>query len=359
MDASLIWPACAPAHLHTDAQGWLHPAPGWWQALLQRPELAPVDESCHAERRLHGALCADPLQPVDAARLAKVQDADVRANYEHFLAFRDAVQRAGTLEAWLLGLFRSGRISLPPVFIDLAVQAVCWRLLADDGNALHWRAAELLFRPQRVTQHEGRVLLGDRETLDLGRDTQGFGDLGRLLAEAQAPLKRLDMSVLTPEQGAAYFAHAVRPAPGTPFLLDLTHNLDHDLGHGLHFALVHQHSGLGALARVLARWVRHLLGVTVHIEPLQRVDDANWRWHLGLDAESSALLNDLYAGREVDAARQTRLLSLFRLRFDDPAEMRADVAGAPVWLGLMSDPQGGVKLKPQNLLLNLPLARST
>jgi hypothetical protein len=109
---------------------------------------------------------------------------------------------------------------------------------------------------------------------------------------------------------------------------------------------------------MLVRWVHHLLGVVVTIEPLQRVDDPHWRWHLGLDGESSALLNDLYEGREVEPARQERLLSLFRLRFEDPAEMRADVAGAPVWLGLMADPQGLVRLKPQNLLLNLPLAHA-
>ncbi|MCP5284789.1 MAG: hypothetical protein H6933_07820 [Burkholderiaceae bacterium] len=357
MDATALWPACAPAHLNLDDHGWLRPALGWWQALLWRPELAPIDQSCHAERRLHAALVDDPLQPVDAARLAKLRDPDARESYGHFLAFRDAVQRAGTLEGWLLGLFRSGRIAVPPAFIDLALQAVTWRLLADDTDAIHWRAGELLFRPQRMARHEGRVLLGDRDTLDLGRDTQGFGELGRLLAEAQAPLKRLDMTVLTPDHAAAYFARAAQPAPGTNFLLDLTHAIDRDLGHGLHFALVHKHSGLGALATVLARWVKHLLGVTVSIEPLQRVDDPHWRWHLGLDAESSALLNDLYEGRAVDPARQERLISLFRLRFTDPAEMRADVAGAPVWLGLMADAEGVVKLKAQNLLLNLPLAR--
>jgi hypothetical protein len=358
MDPTALWPACAPAHLDADADGWLRPGPGWWRALLQRPELAPVDQSCHAERRLHATLIEDPLQPVEPRRLDRLQDPDARESYGHFLAFRDAVQRSGTLEGWLLGLFRGGPITVPPVFIDLAVQAVTWRLLADDGDAIHWRAAELMFRPQRVTRHEGRVLLGDRETLDLGRDTRGFGELGRLLAEAQAPLKRLEMTVLTPELGSDYFARAALPAAGSPFLLDLTHTLDRDLGHGLHFALVHKHSGLGALAVILARWVRHLLGVAVTIEPLQRVDDPHWRWHLGLDAEASALLNDLYEGRDVEPARQERLLSLFRLRFEDPAEMRADVAGAPVWLGLMADAQGLVKLKPQNLLLNLPLART-
>ncbi len=105
--------------------------------------------------------------------------------------------------------------------------------------------------------------------------------------------------------------------------------------------------------------MQRLLGVAVTIEPLSRIDDAHWRWHLGLDAEASALLDDLYAGRETDSEHTKRLVSLFRLRFADPAEMRADVAGKPVYLGLMADAQGVVRLKPQNLLLNLPLAKTS
>jgi Family of unknown function (DUF6352) len=351
-----LWPAVAPAHLTLDARGWLVPAPAWWRAFLQRPELAPVPESCRAERALHAALSDDPLQTVAPARLGAVRDPDARANWGHYLAWRDAVLGARSLEGWLLALWRSRRITLPPLFIDLAVQAVVWRLLADEPDALRWRAAELLFRAQRVTRHEGRVLLGDRETLDLNRETQGFGELGRLLAEAQAPLKRLDLEVLAPDNAARYFERAAKPAPGTPFLLDLTHAIGRDLGHGLRFELTWARSGLGALADVLVRWVRHLLGVTVTIEPLERVDDPHWRWHVGLDAESSVLLNDLYAGHAVDDARRERLLSLFRLRFDEPAEMHPDLAGAPVWLALMGDAQQVVRLKPQNLLLNLPLA---
>jgi hypothetical protein len=38
--------------------------------------------------------------------------------------------------------------------------------------------------------------------------------------------------------------------------------------------------------------------------------------------------------------------------------MRADVAGKPVYLGLARTADGTLKLKPQNLLLNLPLATS-
>ena len=86
------------------------------------------------------------------------------------------------------------------------------------------------------------------------------------------------------------------------------------------------------------------------------VDDPAWRWHVGLDATATALLNDLYQGRELDAQRQQQLISLFTLRFDHPQDMRGDVQGKPVYLGLAMNEQGLLKLKPQNLLLNLPLA---
>ena len=81
-----------------------------------------------------------------------------------------------------------------------------------------------------------------------------------------------------------------------------------------------------------------------------------WRWHVGLDTDSSALLNDLYENSAIAPERMQRLISLFRLDFANPAQMRADVAGRPVYLGLCMAADDTLKLKPQNLLLNLPLA---
>jgi hypothetical protein len=98
--------------------------------------------------------------------------------------------------------------------------------------------------------------------------------------------------------------------------------------------------------------------VAVHIEPLQKIDDAQWRWHLGLDAEASRLLDDLYQGQEVEPERLSRLVSLFRLDFADARDMQADVAGKPVYLGLMGTAEQVLRIKPQNLLLNLPLAQA-
>ncbi|MNT76437.1 hypothetical protein D3C72_2154400 [compost metagenome] len=67
----------------------------------------------------------------------------------------------------------------------------------------------------------------------------------------------------------------------------------------------------------------------------------------------------MYEDRPVDADRMARLVSLFTLTFANPAEMRADVAGKPVYLGLATTADGVVRIKPQDLLLNLPLASAS
>ena len=59
---------------------------------------------------------------------------------------------------------------------------------------------------------------------------------------------------------------------------------------------------------------------------------------------------------EIDAARMGRLLCLLELTFGDPGDMRPAIAGRPVYLAMAMDADGRLKLKPQNLLLNLPLA---
>lgn len=360
-----FWPACGYTLLQRNPEGWLQPTPAWLAAWLARPELALVPESCRAETRLHQALAADPLRPVPANELAALKDADARENYGHFLALRDALLQAGTLEAWLLGLWRSGSIRVPPLFIDLTVQAVVRGLLEGVDDAFQARAAELFFRTQRLSVQEGRQLAGDKETLDLQRETHGFGDLGRLLAQAAQPLKAAQLQVLqaggeddnrSADNRAAYWAEAAKPAGRHVFLLDLTHEIKQELGHGLAFHLTNAHSGLKALSAVLVRWVQHFLGVAVRITPLQKIDDAQWRWHLGLDAEASRLMDDLYEGREVAPERLARLVSLFRLDFEDARDMHPEVAGKPVYLGLMATAEQTLRLKPQNLLLNLPLA---
>ena len=77
-----------------------------------------------------------------------------------------------------------------------------------------------------------------------------------------------------------------------------------------------------------------------------------------LDSEATALLNDLYDGKEVEEARRTRLLAMFRREFPTRRTCSSGCAAAPVYLGLAMMPAQRLKLKPHDLLINLPLARA-
>ena len=92
------------------------------------------------------------------------------------------------------------------------------------------------------------------------------------------------------------------------------------------------------------------------LPPLGPVGDARWGWHVGLDVDASAMLDALYRGEELAADEVERLAVLFRLEFADAAEGSPALGGRPVYLGLACRPDRTLKLKPQNLLVNLPFA---
>ena len=333
-----FWHSSGFNQLRRNGRGWLEPTDDYLRLFLKRPELALVAESCAAERALHAALSASPSRAVAQGELQALGDADARENYSHFLRFRDALLEAGTLEGYYIGLFRKSAVDVPPLFVDLLAQAIVRSVLDGVDDPYEVRAGEILFRTQRVSTEEGQVLSADRDVIEMFAETGGFGSVGRLLAQSNTPLRSINMHVLNHENAQLYWLADER----FTYVLDLTHG----------------RTGLDALARVLEKWIAHFLGVVVMIAPQQKVEDEAWRWHVGLDAESTAILNDLYEGREVEPERMQRLVSLFRLEFADSGEMRADVAGKPVYLGLAINAGNVMKLKPQNLLINLPLGKS-
>ena len=347
MDDAAAWTTRAAGDV---VERWQRADAAFLRGLLALPELALVADSCPAERLLHERLVAEPDRAAAADELAAIADGDARDNYATFLAFRDAVARAGTLEAHYLALVRSGRIALPPVFLDRMVEAIVARLVDDDADVFERRAAQLLHRAQRVAVVDGRVLCADRARADQAGEAARVTDIVRDLVHGRSALDEM------PILGAARAGEFAASADPRGWVLDLTHEVANDLGHGLAFTMARAHSGLTALARVLERWVGHFLAVRTTIRPLARIDDPAWRWHVGLDAEATALLNALYRGETPDDERLERLVGLFRLDFADPREMRADVAGKAVYLGLAFDATGTLKLKPQNLLVNLPVA---
>lgn len=334
-----FWQSSGYQALQRNDHGWLRVTPGYLRWLLARPELAPIATSGARERSLYESLQMDPQREVSDADVSGVEDADTRENYRHFLALRKALLGAVTLERFYIQLFRREVITLPPLFIDLAAQAIIRGILDGCEDPYELRAAEMFFRSQRVSTESGQVLAADAEAIALFNATGGFGSIGRLLAQQGTPLREMKMEVMSHENAQLYFLRENRHN----YLLDLT------LGR----------AGGQALARVLGRWIKHFTGATVSVETVARIDDDAWRWHVGLDVESTAILNDLYEGKEVDEARRTRLIALFRLDFEEAGDMRRDVAGKPVYLGLAVTADNQTKLKPQNLLINLPLANAS
>ena len=307
------------------------------RAYVQRPEIRPVEESCAAELALHDALLKNPREAVSEARLAALADPDARENYGVVLDFRDRLVAAATVEECYLQTFLSpGAIPMPPLFVDQMAHVILRGLLEGCDDGLRARAAECLFRPQKVTINDGAVMAADAETVEMYATTGGFGSLGQLIAEAQTPLRTVELDVLDEANAALYWTRDSR----------------HDTVLNLNFA----GDGLDALCRVLEAWIAHFLDVTVSIQPVQRIRDEKWVWHIGLDAEGTGLLNDLYNGVEVGEGRLAHLLSLFRMEFAQPAVMLPSIAGRPVYLGMGMTRDGILRLKPQNLLVNLPLA---
>ena len=88
---------------------------------------------------------------------------------------------------------------------------------------------------------------------------------------------------------------------------------------------------------MLKVWIWHFTGAAVSIQPVQRIDNQRWVWHVGLDSEASALLNDLYDGKEIEEVQRPRLLALFRLEFRGAAAMLERVRGAAGVPGLGDD----------------------
>lgn len=317
------------------ASGGLVVTDAWLASFAARDELRPPEDAGARERELHALLARNPRASVSDATLAALEDADARENWREFLRFRDRVLAFPTLEDAYRDLFARPAVDLAPAFVDALAQAIVRSMLEGTGDAWLCRAGEMLFRRQRVASEGGQVLAVDAATVETYAQTGGFGNVGRLL-RSQATLPAVKMDVLTRENAPLYFLRDELFG----FALDLTPGRE----------------GGVALAHVLERWVRHMAGARVTIEPVERIEDSRWRWHVGLDVDSTAILNALYRGEEVAPGELERMVLLFRLEFRDPEDALPEMAGRPVHLGLACRPDRTLKVKPQNLVINLPLA---
>lgn len=331
------WPSCGWQLLDRDAQGRLVVTDDFLRHLLARPELAPVPESCAAEVALHESLLREPRRAVPAPELAGLADPDARDNYAVWLRFRDRLLARPTLEASYLQIFR-GQVDVPPLLVHQLTQVILREALGDAASAQEVRAAEMFFRPQRIAiQEDGQVMAGDEESVERLAVAGSFGAIGDLLRQGGVPLREAELDVLHEDSADSYW--------------------DRSEAHDMVLPLHHGQPGLDAVCRVIERWVDRLLGLTVTVQVEREIDDDQWLWHVGLDAQASAVLNALYQGQEPESGAMDRMLCLFSLRFAEASAVRAEVRGKPVWLAMAMDAGKVLRLKPQNLLLNLPLTQ--
>lgn len=323
--------------LRRDDRGRLLVTDDFLRAYYLRPEVHPIEQSCEAELRLHSELMNDPKRAIGRNEIDAMADEDARDNYRVLLRFRQRLLDAGTVEGCYMSLFK-GDVDVPPLFVQQLAHVIARNMLDTCDDPLQLRAAELLFRDQKATLRDGHVLVADEEMIEMHAAGTRYGGIGRLIVEAQGTLGKVDLDVLDRHNGAIYWGRESR--------FDTVLSLDHG------------QAGLDALCRVLEAWVAHFFGVRAAVSPLRTIDERNWAWHIGLDAESTAILNDLWNGREVDQARMRRILALMRMDFDEPGHLRPELAGRPVYLALSCDENDIVRMKPQNLLVNLPLAHS-
>jgi len=333
-----FWSSCGYRLLARGDDGRLTVTDAFLRSYLTRVELAPVAESGAGELALHESLMALPRRLVGDAEIAAIGDDDAQANYRVWLRFRDRLTAAGSLEAAYVNLFRGDGVDVPPMFVHQLTQILLRHILGDGVEPMQARAAEMLFRSHRIALLEdGLVMAADEETIELHATTGGFGSLGEMLRRESIPTRSIELDVLTPDNAREYW--------------------DRDERHDFSVALNRGQPAIDALCRVMEKWIAHFLAVDVRIVTERRIDDDKWVWHVGLDAEASGVLNDLYNRADVDEDRLKRLLCLFRLEFANPADMRPALAGRPVYLAMAMDRDHRIRLKPQNLLINLPLAR--
>src|SRR5262245_5410300 len=327
-----FWISSGHHLLDRDEGGGLLVTDEFLKLYLARPELLPPPEACPVERTLHASLLANPRLPVSALDISGIVDFDARENWQMLISFRDYLLRHKTLEAAFGGLVRDGVGNVPPLFINQLVHVILRNALDGVQDPHVLRAVELFFRTQRVTLHDGSLIVADEETI------------GGINATPVTPLVSMlgippeaNIDIINADNAHSYWERSDR----FDMALDLTAG----------------HEGLEALAQAMQRWVAHVVGIDVTIEPLKELHDVNLAWYVGLDADATRIGDMLWHGEDIDEATLGRVVGLFRLNFRDPSDMLDKVAGEPVYLILAMAPDKTIRTKPQNLLMGLPVRR--
>ena len=334
------WPNSAYKTLAVSLDRQLLVTDDFLRMYLQRPELSLVPESCTKEQSLHQRLTENPRAEVAEGEIAAMADKDIQENYRVWLRYRARILAASSLESFYMSLFKGEGVDVPPLFVSQLAQIFVRHILGEDVHPLEARMGELFFRTQKITVIEDGIVMGaDDETVVRNAQAGDTGNIMDLLKGKSMTMRSADLDVLHEENADEYWAR----------------NADFDFAVQLNFG----HEPINHFCHVVEKWIKHFLGASVRMTPMQQITDPKWSWHVGLDASATEILNKLYNKDLVEADEFEKIICLFRLDFIDEAAVAKAQAGKPVYLAIAMNEQQQLKLKPQNLLFNLPLAKSS
>jgi hypothetical protein len=332
------WPNCAYKTLKISPDHQLLVTDDFLRTYLQRPELKLVTESCVAEHALHQRLVENPRAEIAESEIAAMADVDIQENYRIWLRFRARMLSANSLEGFYMSLFQGDGVDVPPLFVAHLAQIFVRHILGDDAHPMDVRMGEIFFRPQKISVIEDSIVMGaDEEVVTRHSQASETGNIMDLLKGKSMAMRTADLDVLHEDNADEYWAR----------------NEDFDFAVQLNFG----HAPINHFCRVLEKWVKHFLGAEVRLTPMQQISDPKWSWHVGLDAAASEILNKLYNKELLDADELQKVICLFRLDFLDETAVAHVQQGKPVYMAIAMNDQQLLKLKPQNVLFNLPLTK--
>jgi Family of unknown function (DUF6352) len=327
-----FWLSCGHHLLDRDEGGGLVVTDEFLKAYLARPELSPPPDACVVERTIHAALLGNPQRPVQASEIAAIADPDARENWSLVIGLRNRLLAHRTIEAAYLQLVREGVGETPMLFLNQLVHVILRNALDGCDDPFVLRAAEMFFRAQRLTTHEGSLIAADEETV-AGANMQSASPLISMLGLPAGA----EIDVLNDDNADTYWERSDR--------FDMA--LDLSAGR----------RGLAALGQVIAHWVEHLLAVKVEIEPLTEAHDVDLVWYVGLDAQATRIGDTLWNGEELDDVMRSRVIGLYRLAIPDANDVLDKAKGEPIYLLSAMTSEGVLRMKPQNLVTGLPVRR--
>jgi len=334
------WPNSAYNTLLVSLDHQLLVTDDFLRTYLYRPELSLVPESCAIEQSLHQRLVQNPRADITDHEIATMADEDIRENYRVWLRYRTRLLAASSLESFYMSLFKGEGVDVPPLFVAQLAQIFVRHILGEQAHPLEVRMGELFFRTQKITVLEDAIVMGaDEEVVARNAQAGDTGNIMDLLKGNSMTMRSTDLDVLYEENATEYWAR----------------NENFDFAVQLNFG----HEPINHFCRVLEKWIEHFLGAKVRINPMQQISDPKWSWHVGLDAVATEILNKLYNKESVEADELEKVICLFRLDFIDEAALAKAQAGKPVYMAIAMNEQKQLKLKPQNLLFNLPLAKTS